>query len=92
MIDKDMLSQVDQEILVALLVDGANTPKNISDIIDRHHQSVMSRLDPLLEDDLIQNKGRGVYELTVAGLESARVLRKETTIEESIESSRDCQS
>ena len=80
-----MLSAVDREILLALLVGGADTPRNLSEICDRHHQSVQKRIAGLQDDDLVIAKGRGVYAISMAGAETARALRRETEIMERLD-------
>jgi Mn-dependent DtxR family transcriptional regulator len=75
-----MLTSVDREILVALLVGGADKPSNLAEICDRHDQSVQKRLGELLDADLVTSKGRGVYQLTVSGAETAIAIRRESSI------------
>lgn len=76
-----MLSQVDREILVALLVVGDNTPSNLATLTDRHTQSIQQRLSMLEEDQLVVNKGGGVYRLTISGVPSARAVFRESDLE-----------
>lgn len=73
-----MLSSVDREVLIALLIGGDDTPANLSDIADRHYQSVQKRLSELEEMGLVVSKGRGVYSLTIEGAQTARALYRET--------------
>lgn len=81
----DMLSAVDREILVTLLIGGADTPSNISDISDRHYQSIQKRISDLEGDGLVINKGRGVYQLTLSGTETARAIYRESSVEEDLD-------
>jgi len=86
--DKDltaMLSQSDKEILLALLVGGAGSPNTIGKITGRHTQTAQSRLSELEDQQLVYNKGAGVYDLTLAGLNSARILYVETEIADSLD-------
>jgi predicted transcriptional regulator len=73
-----MLSAVESEILVDLLLNGDNVPSNIADNIDRHKTSVSRSLSSLESEDLVDNKGRGVWTLTVAGASLARTIRTQT--------------
>lgn len=81
----EMLSQVDREVLVALLVGGDNTPKNLSEITGRHDQACQSRLAHLEDEDLVENKGGGVYRLTQQGLESARVIYQDYNVADGLD-------
>lgn len=72
-----MLSEVDREILVCLLIKGDNTPRNIAEICNRHHQSIQDRLEELSDKSLIRNKGRGVYRLTEKGIRYAQTVAQE---------------
>ena len=69
-----MLSPVERDVLVDLLTHGDNVPGNIADNTDRHPKSVSKRLKSLEEKELIENKGRGVYTLTMDGIAVARRL------------------
>jgi Mn-dependent DtxR family transcriptional regulator len=78
--DPEMTTRVDREILVALLLGGADTPKNLSSITDRHVQSVYERLTQLSKENLIWNKGNGVYQLTEEGTSMAQAVLREYDI------------
>lgn len=82
---EEMTTQVEREILVALLVGGADTPANLSDITGRHVQSVQQRLSNLEEEELIWNKGNGVYDLTESGTTTARAIQLEYEIVEDLD-------
>jgi DNA-binding IclR family transcriptional regulator len=76
-----MLSAVDRETLVCLLVCGANSPGNIAVIVDRHHQSIQRRLTELIEMGFVRKKGdAGVYDLTDKGLTTARNVLKNSEV------------
>lgn len=79
-----MLSEVDRELLVSLLLGGANSPKNLSEITGRHDQSCLERLKKLEEMDLVTNKGGGVYDLTVPGANTARAVHREYSTAEQL--------
>lgn len=82
---EDMMSDVDREILVTLLLSGANSPKNLAEICGRHQQSIQRRLPELVGDYLVRKKGTGIYELTEVGLESARIVWKESNVIENLD-------
>lgn len=69
---ESVITQVDREVMVTLLLIGHNTPGNIADISDRHRNSVQDSLQRLEENDLVLNKGSGVYALTFQGATMAR--------------------
>ena len=77
---EEMTTQVERELLVALLVGGADLPSNLSDITSRHVQSVQERLSNLENEGLIWNKGNGVYDLTESGTTTARAIQQEYEI------------
>lgn len=77
--DHGMLSSVESEILVNILTNGDNVPSNIADNIGRHQTSVSRSLSSLEDEGLVENKGRGVWTLTVSGASLARVVMKNTT-------------
>lgn len=74
-----MLTTVDREILVALLAGGADKPSNLAEICDRHPQSIQKRLAELRSDELLIVKGRGIYQITLSGAETAIAIRRETS-------------
>jgi predicted transcriptional regulator len=76
-----MLSQVDREILVALLCGGDNLPSNLAEITGRHTQSVQQRISELEEEGLVANKGGGVYRLSFAGVTTARAIYRESDLD-----------
>jgi len=76
----DMLTEVDREVLVALLIGGDNSPSNIAEYIDRHPNSVGDALDRLESEDMVFNKGSGVYALRFQGVTTARTLYREFEI------------
>jgi len=67
-----MLSPVQEDILVDLLVHGDDGPRNIAENTDRNPDSVSQRLPELVEQDFIRNKGAGTYTLTRDGIHLAR--------------------
>jgi len=68
------LTEVQRAILTHLLTEGDDVPANIADEQGYHRNSVVRAAKPLVDDDLIVNKGRGVYRLTSEGREQARDL------------------
>lgn len=70
-----MLSPVARDALVDLLIHGDNVPSNIAANTDRHPKSVSKRLSDLEDDGLVENKGSGVYALTLEGIAIARRLK-----------------
>jgi predicted transcriptional regulator len=80
-----MLTQVDREILVALLCGGDNLPSNLSEITNRHTQSIQQRVGQLEEEGLVANKGGGVYRLTFAGVTTARSVFQESHLDLDLE-------
>ena len=80
----DMLTSVDREVLVAILIGGGNTPSNIAEMIDRHPNSIGDSMDRLEEEGLVLPKGSGVYALTYSGVTTARSVNREFEIEISI--------
>jgi Mn-dependent DtxR family transcriptional regulator len=70
----DMLSSVEMDVLASLLIAGDNTPSNIADDTDRHKTSVSDRLSDLQAKGLVENKGRGVWTLTISGANLARTV------------------
>jgi Mn-dependent DtxR family transcriptional regulator len=82
-----MLSSVESEIVVDLLLHGDNVPSNIAENIERHQTSVSRSLSALEDEDLVSNKGRGVWTLTVAGASLARTILSNRTIEQDVDES-----
>jgi predicted transcriptional regulator len=68
----EMLSPVEIDVLRDLLLNGDNLPANIADNTGRHQKSVQRRMSDLEENELVRNKGRGVYALTDKGLKTAQ--------------------
>ncbi|WP_255196516.1 helix-turn-helix transcriptional regulator [Halorarius litoreus] len=56
------LSETDNAIL-SLLAEGRNVPANIADELDFTRQYVQQRLKRMEEHGIVQNIGRGVYEI-----------------------------
>jgi len=54
-------------LILRELLDGRNLGANIADEIDRHQKTVTRRLNQLEDYDVVENIGRGVYELTEKG-------------------------
>ena len=81
----DMLSAVDKEILVSLLLCGADSPHNLARYTSRHKQTIQERLGKLQDEELVRNKGAGVYDVTYQGLNFGRVLLKDTQIADKID-------
>jgi len=69
-----MLSSVEMDVLVSLLLDGDNTPSNIARNTDRHKTSVSERLADLEDKSLVQSKGGGVWTLTLRGAHMAQTI------------------
>jgi predicted transcriptional regulator len=74
--EPEMLTSVEREVLVDLLIHGDNGPKNIADNIERHNTSVSRDLAELAEEDLVVNKGRGVWSLEPDGVQFARSIKR----------------
>lgn len=75
-----MLTAVDREVLLTLLIAGDNSPGNLAEITDRHPNSIGDSLNRLEEQDSIFDKGRGVYALTYSGVNEARAVAREYDI------------
>ena len=73
----DDLSQLERDILVWLLVDGASAPKPIGEEVDAHRNSVSRSLSSLRDDRLVVDKGSGVWTLTCEGFSAARLIYRE---------------
>jgi Mn-dependent DtxR family transcriptional regulator len=69
-----LLTPAQEAILKHLLTEGDDTAANIADKAGMHRNSISRAAKPLKEEDLIKNKGRGVYRLTSEGREEARDL------------------
>lgn len=69
-------SPVKRAVLVDLLINGDNTPKNIADNTGKHRTTVNERLQDLEDDGFVENKGSGVYALTLEGIAAARAVRR----------------
>jgi len=66
--DEVMLLQLPtDQMILSELQDGRNLGANIADHIGRHKKTVTKRLNQLEDYGLVDNIGRGVYELTEAG-------------------------
>jgi Mn-dependent DtxR family transcriptional regulator len=66
--DTVMLLQLPTDRLVLEeLQEGRNLGANIAEEIDRHRKTVTKRLNQLEDYGLVNNIGRGVYELTERG-------------------------
>lgn len=83
--DNHMLSETEELVLVSLWINGANTPSNISNIIDRHTNSVSEALKRLVELELCYKKGRGVYAPTYRGFELSRAIIREDDWDRSLD-------
>lgn len=68
------LTDMEKQILCRLLCDGADLPSNIADEIGRSRSAVSSRLSKLEESGYVKTKGRGVWQLSVAGTRAAQSL------------------
>ena len=78
---EDMLSQVDREVLVALLLLGDNSTGNLSDICDRHPNSIRDSFGRLEDEDFVVSKGSGVYALTFQGVTAARSVVRGSSVD-----------
>lgn len=76
-----MLTSVDREVLVALLLRGDNSRSNLSDITDRHPNSVGNSLKRLGSERLVVEKGAGVYTLTYSGANTSRAVLREFAVD-----------
>lgn len=71
------LTPSEREILVDLLENGDDSSGNISERTGISREHVSSECLPRLADrDLVDNKGRGVYALTLDGIAAARAERR----------------
>lgn len=68
------LTDSEEAVLQHLYRHGDDVPANIADATGYHQKSVSRTLSGLEDDELVHNKGRGVYELTPAGTSAAREL------------------
>lgn len=69
------LTPMQQDILVDLLIYGADGPNNIGNRTNHRRQSVTTALTGKLSDEgLVRNKGGGIWELTGDGVTAARGL------------------
>lgn len=68
------LTDMEKQILCQLLCDGADLPSNISEQIDRSRSAVSSRLSKLEDAGYVKTKGRGVWQLSLAGARAAQSL------------------
>lgn len=66
--DHQMLSPVDRDVIVDLLLHGDNTPQNIARNTERSPSSVSRRLSTLKEKGIVRNKGSGVWTLKEEGI------------------------
>lgn len=71
------LAPAERKILIDLLVHGDNTSGNIAENIEGSRTHVSETLGKLEGKDLVEDKGRGVYRLTLAGTAAARDLYRE---------------
>jgi len=69
-------SPVARAVLVDLLLNGDNTPKNLADNTGKHQKSISNKMADLEEEGLVLNKGGGVYTLTIEGMQAARAIRR----------------
>jgi predicted transcriptional regulator len=88
--DRMMLLQLPtDQLILEELQDGRNLGANIAEEIDRHRKTVTKRLNQLEDYELVENIGRGVYEITLRGeiaLEHIDEYDRDTTeLEELIE-------
>jgi len=73
--DQTMRLQLPTDRLVlAELQGGRNLSANISDEIDRHQKTVSRRVNQLEDYGLVNNIGRGVYEITEKGEVALRLI------------------
>jgi len=70
------LSPVERAALIALMHEGDNVPANVADLTGKHQKSVNRSLKNLEERGYVENKGRGVYRLTDAGLDLAKLAQE----------------
>jgi len=66
------LSPVERDILVDLLYNGDDSPRNIHRRTGRSREAVSRRCGSLVEKGLVVDKGGGVYKLTNAGILAAQ--------------------
>ena len=71
------LTDLEKDILVFLLTDGANAPKPIAEAVDSHRNSVSRSLSNLAEEGLVIDKGSGVWTLSCIGTMVARALYRD---------------
>ena len=78
------------QMILEELQDGRNLGANIAEDIDRHRKTVTKRLNQLEDYGLVDNIGRGVYELTLQGEIALEFIdeyeRESNQLEERIES------
>lgn len=73
-----MTTETEIQILIHLLKEGNDAPKNIAESIDKSHKYVSDRLSELSSEGLlVESKGSGVWRLTPEGAELARAYLRE---------------
>lgn len=73
------LSGSQEAVLRHLYRHGDDVPVNMGEATDFHSKSISRALTGLEDDELVENKGSGVYTLTPAGFTKARQLVREET-------------
>jgi predicted transcriptional regulator len=63
-----------QAIVVDLLIQGDDSPKNIARRTKFTREAITRKLKDLQDQEMVVNKGGGVYRLTESGAEAARGL------------------
>lgn len=71
------LSPAERAILVDVLLNGDDIPSNIADRTGYARETVSRRCKTLADRSLVEDKGGGVYRLTLAGVRTAQNLQRE---------------
>lgn len=67
----------EQAVITHLYRDGDDVPGNIADATGYHRKSIQRTLSGLETDEIVENKGQGVYRLTLRGVSAARAFEQD---------------
>ena len=71
------LTGLERDILAFLLTDGGNAPKPIAEAVGSHRNSVSRSLSSLEDEELVVDKGSGVWTLSCIGTTAARAIYRD---------------
>lgn len=72
--DIEMLTPTQMDILVDLLIHGDNTASNMAENIEWSRNSIQKSFGGLENENLVEKKGSGVRTLTYPGAQTARAI------------------